>query len=307
MRIGIFVGSMDIPPSLLAQVQWAEDAERHGFDSFWVPQVFGADVMTVIALAGQRTSRIELGTAIVPTFPRHPVVLAQQALTAQAATGGRFTLGIGVSHKSTIEDWLGLSYDRPARHMREYLFVLRPLLNEEGVDFDGQVFRINGELQVPDAMPCPVLVGALGPVMLGIAGELADGAVTWMAGPRTFERHIVPRIRSAAAAAGRPEPRVCVGVPIAVTDNAGAARERAARLLQSYTLLPPYRRMLDLEGVQGPADVAVVGDEVEVERQLRSLAGTGATDLLATIFSVDASPSSAGRTRALLRSLVGRV
>ena len=307
MRIGIMVGSMDIPPSLMGQVQWAEDAEQQGFDSFWLPQVFGADVLTVIALAGQRTNRIELGVAVVPTFPRHPVVLAQQALTAQTATGGRFTLGIGVSHQSTIEDWLGLSYDKPARHIREYLSVLRPLLNEEGVDFHGREFRVNGALQVPDAMPCPVLVAALGPVMLGIAGELADGTITWMAGVKTVETHIVPRIRAAAAEAGRPEPRVCVGVPVAVTDNADAARERAARLFHSYGLLPSYRRMLDMEGVQGPADVAVVGNEADVERQLRSFADAGATDILATVFSVDASPTSVERTNSLLQSLVGRI
>lgn len=307
MRIGIMVGSMDIPPSLMGQVQWAEDAEQQGFDSFWLPQVFGADVLTVIALAGQRTNRIELGVAVVPTFPRHPVVLAQQALTAQTATGGRFTLGIGVSHQSTIEDWLGLSYDRPARHMREYLSVLRPLLNEEGVDFHGREFRVNGALQVPDAMPCPVLVAALGPVMLGIAGELADGTITWMTGVKTVETHIVPRIRAAAAGAGRPEPRVCVGVPVAVTDNADAARERAARLLHSYGLLPSYRRMLDMEGVQGPADVAVVGNEADVGRQLRSFADAGATDILATVFPVDASPTSVERTNSLLQSLVGRI
>lgn len=307
MRIGIMVGSMDIPPSLMGQVQWAEDAEQQGFDSFWLPQVFGADVLTVIALAGQRTDRIELGVAVVPTFPRHPVVLAQQALTAQTATGGRFTLGIGVSHQSTIEDWLGLSYDRPARHMREYLSVLRPLLNEEGVDFHGREFRVNGALQVPDAMPCPVLVAALGPVMLGIAGELADGTITWMAGVKTVETHIVPRIKAAAAGAGRPEPRVCVGVPVAVTDNPDAARERAARLLHSYGLLPSYRRMLDMEGVQGPADVAVVGNEADVEQQLRNFADAGATDILATVFSVDASPTSVERTNSLLQSLVGRI
>ena len=307
MRIGIMVGSMDIPPSLMGQVQWAEDAEQQGFDSFWLPQVFGADVLTVIALAGQRTNRIELGVAVVPTFPRHPVVLAQQALTAQTATGGRFTLGIGVSHQSTIEDWLGLSYDKPARHIREYLSVLRPLLNEEGVDFHGREFRVNGALQVPDAMPCPVLVAALGPVMLGIAGELADGTITWMAGVKTVESHIVPRIRAAAAGAGRPEPRVCVGVPVAVTDNAEGARERAARLLHSYGLLPSYRRMLDMEGVQGPADVAVVGNEADVEQQLRSFADAGATDILATVFSVDASPTSVERTNSLLQSLVGRI
>ena len=305
MRIGIFMGSMDIPPTLEGQIQRVFDAEEQGFDSFWFPQVFGADVLTVIALAGQKTQRIELGTAVVPTFPRHPVVLAQQALTAQAATGGRLTLGIGLSHKSTIEDWLGLSYARPTRHMREYLRVLRPLLNEEGVDFNGNEYRVHGALQVPGASPCPVLVAALGSQMLAIAGELADGTVTWMAGRKTIETHIVPRINAAAAEAGRPRPRVCVGVPIAVANDEGAARRRASRLFQGYNQLPSYRSMLDIEGADGPGDVAIVGNEANVERELRALADAGATDLLAMIFPVEDATRSAARTGLLLKSLIG--
>jgi F420-dependent oxidoreductase-like protein len=305
MRIGLFLGLRDILPRLSDHVEMVVEAEADGFDSFWLPQVFGADVLTVIAIAGERTKRIELGTAVVPTFPRHPVVLAQQALTAQAATGGRLTLGVGVSHKSTIEDWLGLSYDRPASHMKEYLSVLRPLLNEEGVNFVGNEFRVNAALQVPDAMTCPVLVSALGPRMLAIAGELGDGAIVWMTGPKTIETHVVPHLNNAADAAGRPRPRVCVGVAIAVTDNPDGARERAGRLFRSYDVLPSYRRMLEIEGAEGPPDMAIVGNEAAVEQQLRSLANSGATDLLAAIFPVDEGPASIDRTRALLLSLIG--
>ena len=305
MGIGIFLGMRDILPRFSDHLQLVEQAEADGFDSFWFPQVFGADVLTVIALAGQRTTRIELGTAVVPTFPRHPVVLAQQALTAQAATGGRLTLGVGVSDKATIEGWLGLSYDRPASHMKEYLSVLRPLLNEEGVDFAGEEFKVNTALQVPDAIPCPVLVSALGPRMLAIAGELGDGVIVWMTGPKTIETHVVPRINAAAESAGRPRPRVCVGVAVAVTDNPAGARDRAARLFRSYDILPSYRRMLEIEGAQAPADLAIVGNEAAVERQLRLLADAGATDLLATIFPVDEAPVSIDRTQALLKSLIG--
>ena len=307
MRVGLFLGPLDTFRSITDQLSAVEEAERDGFDSFWVPQQFGIDVLTLIAIAGQRTSRIELGCAVVPTFPRHPVVLAQQALTAQVATGGRFTLGVGVSHKSTIEDWLGLSYQKPARHMMEYLSVLRPLLNEEGVDFVGEEFKVSGALQIPDSIPCPVVVAALGPRMLAIAGELGDGTVTWMTGPKTLENHVVPRLNEAAAAAGRPMPRVCVGIPIAVTDNPARARERAARLFQGYGSLPSYRRMLDREGVESPGDIAVVGDEAAVEDQLRRLAVSGATDLLATVFPVDEAATSVPRTRSFLKDLVGRI
>ena len=172
MRIGLFVGALELMRDVAERLNRISAAEQDGFDSYWLPQHFGADMLTVIAMAGMQTDRIELGTAVVPTYPRHPVALAQQALTAQVAAGGRLTLGIGVSHRSTIEEWLGLSYDHPARHIEEYLSVLRPLLHESGVDFQGREFRVAGELQIPDAdmVSCPVLMAALGPRMLEIAG-----------------------------------------------------------------------------------------------------------------------------------------
>ena len=309
MRIGLFVGALEMMRDVAERLHRISDAEQDGFDSYWLPQHFGADMLTVIAMAGMQTNRIELGTAVVPTYPRHPVALAQQALTAQVATGGRFTLGIGVSHRSTIEGWLGLSYARPARHMEEYLSVLRPLLQESSVDFSGREFRVAGELQIPDAdmVSCPVVMAALGPRMLEIAGRLADGAVTWMTGPNTLRDHVIPRVNEAASAAGNPSPRFCVGMPIAVTDHAERARARADRLFQHYAALPSYRSMLEREGVDSPGGIAIVGNESEVEDQLRHLADIGATDLLATIFPVDGSQTSATRTRAFLQGLVGRI
>ena len=309
MRIGLFVGALDFMRDVAERLQRISEAEEDGFDSYWLPQHFGADMLTVIAMAGMQTHRIELGTAVVPTFPRHPVALAQQALTAQVSVGGRLTLGIGVSHRSTIEDWLGLSYSHPARHMEEYLSVLRPLLNESGVDFHGREFQVAGELQIPDAdmVSCPVVLAALGPRMLEIAGRLADGTVTWMTGPNTLRDHVVPRLNDAAEAAGNPAPRVCVGMPIAVTDHPDRARARADRIFQHYAALPSYRAMLEREGVESPGGIAIVGYEAAVEDQIRQLAEIGATDLLATIFPVDGSKTSATRTRAFLQGLVGKI
>ena len=309
MRIGLFVGALELMRDVAERLRRISDAERDGFDSYWLPQHFGADMLTIIAMAGMQTSRIELGTAVVPTFPRHPVALAQQALTAQVSVGGRLTLGIGVSHRSTIEDWLGLSYAHPARHMEEYLSVLRPLLHESGVDFHGKEFRVAGELQIPDAdmVTCPVVMAALGPRMLEIAGRMADGTVTWMTGPNTLREHVVPRISDAAESAGNPPPRICVGFPVAVTDHPERARARADRLFQHYAALPSYRAVLEREGVESPGEIAIVGDEAAVEDQLVRLADLGATDLLATIFPVDGSQTSASRTRTFLRGLVGRI
>ena len=309
MRIGLFVGALELMRNVAERLQRISDAEADGFDSYWLPQHFGADMLTVIAMAGMQTNRIELGTAVVPTYPRHPVALAQQALTAQVSVGGRLTLGIGVSHRSTIEDWLGLSYSHPVRHIEEYLSVLRPLLHESGVDFHGREFTVAGELQIPDAdmVSCPVLLAALGPRMLEVAGRLADGTVTWMTGPNTIGGHVVPLLNEAAAAAGNPAPRVCVGIPVAVTDHAARARARADRLFQHYSILPSYRAMLEREGAESPGDIAIVGNEAAVEDQLRHLAEVGATDLLATIFPVDGSQTSVTRTRAFLQDLVGRI
>ena len=312
MRIGLNYGGV---ATIEARIQSVDEhvqrvvaAEEDGFDSIWIAQIFGADALTVIALAGPRTKRIEMGTGVVPTYPRHPFVLAQQALTVQAAAGGRLTLGIGLSHQPVIEGMWGLSYDKPARHMREYLSVLRPLVEEGTVAFSGDVFRVQGALQVPGAQPFPILIAGLAPMMLRIAGELADGTVTWMTGPKTIETHIVPRISAAAEAAGRPAPRIGVALPVAVTDDATAARKQAAQEFQMYGFLPNYRRMLDIEGAQGPEDVAVIGTEAEVESQIRAIAAAGTTDFIAALFPTDGDPDvSMTRTRALLKNLVGKV
>lgn len=305
MRIGLMLGGdAGVEPTL----QDIEAAERDGFDSVWFGQVFASDVMTLIAIAGQRTSRIQLGTAVVPTYARHPFVMAQQALTTQAATGGRFTLGIGLSHAPVIEGMWGLSYDKPARHMREYLGVLRPLLDEGRVSFSGEVFRTTGGIKFAGQQRCPVMIAALAPQMLRIAGEQTDGTITWMTGVRTIETHVVPKLHAAADSAGRPRPRVAVGLPVAVTDDVEEARRRASQYFVIYGQLPNYRRVLDLEQAAGPSDVAIVGDEASVERQIRDLASAGATDFFAPIFPAgDDARASVARTRALIQSLVGKI
>ena len=264
--------------------------------------------MTIIALAGPRTSRIELGAGVIPTYGRHPYVMAQQALTVRGATGNRFTLGVGLSHQVVIESMWGLSSEHPARHMQEYLSVLLPLVREGRVAFKGELFRVTAGVQVPGATPPPVLVAALAPRMLRIAGEMADGTVTWMAGLKTVETHVVPTISAAAKAAGRPAPRIGVGLPICVHDDVAAAREAANNVFRMYGALPNYRRMLDKEGATGPGDVAIVGDEASVETQLRALASVGVTDLVAPIYGTgEDRDASVARTRALLKSLVGKV
>lgn len=306
MRIGIH--SFSGGASLEEQLRVATDAEDQGFDSCWFGHIFGHDALTLATLAGQRTERIEIGTAVAQSYARHPFVLAQQALTIQAAAGGRFTLGVGPSHKVLIQDMWGMPYEQVATHFREYLSVLRSLVDQGQVSFSGEKFRVVGGLQIPDRKPCPIVVAALGPMMLQIAGELADGTVTWMTGPKTVKDHIVPRINAAAEAAGRPKPRVCVGLPVAVTDDVPAAREAAAKAFEMYGQLPNYRRVLDREGAAGPEDVAVVGNEAEVEAQVRAMAEAGATDFMTWTFPVgEDARASLDRTWSLMKSLVGKV
>ena len=226
MRIGPFIGTMGAAGTLQGQVQQVTDAESDGFDSFWTPQIFGVDALTMLALAGQKTQTIEVGTAVVPTYPRHPTALAQQALTTQAATGGRLLLGIGLSHKPIVEGRWGMSFRSPAQHMEEYLTILQSLMETGSVEFRGEHFTVSGTIQRMAELPPTVCIAALGPRMLHLAGSRAGGTITWMVGPRTLDSHITPRISAAADEAGRPSPRVCVGLPVCVSDDTGRRRLR---------------------------------------------------------------------------------
>jgi F420-dependent oxidoreductase-like protein len=300
MRIGIFGGDVASGPidTLVDAVRASAD---DGFATFWLPQIFGVEALAALAVAGREVPGIELATGVVPTFPRHPVTLAQEALTTQAASDNRLLLGIGLSHQPVVEGMFGHSFDKPLRHMREYLAVLVPLTRGEPVSFEGEVFRVNAGLQVKGAAPMPILLAALGPKMLELAGEVVDGTVTWMTGPQTIESHVVPIITAAASRAGRPAPRVAVGLPICVTNDADAVRERAAKTFMVYGTLPSYRAMLDREGAEGPADVAIVGDEDAVGAALDRLDKVGTTDFVASIIG---NSEDRNRTRAFLKTRV---
>jgi F420-dependent oxidoreductase-like protein len=304
MRIGIGLaapfaadGTVD---ALIAQVA---KAEADGFAAVWMANIFSNDAVMTLALAGRVTKTIELGTFVVPTYPRHPVALAQQALTAAAAAGGRFTLGIGLSHRVVIENVLGLDYSKPIRHMREYLSVLMPLLSDGQVAFQGEEYRVAARMNVPGATKPPVLVAALGPQMLRLAGRMADGTGTWMGGPKYLEQTAIPIITAAAREAGRPAPRVAAGFPIAVTTKVDSARESASKAFANYGRLPSYRAVLDIEGAPDAAGVAIVGDETSVERQLGHLAAIGVTDFNASPFAVEGDPDALTRTYQFLSAL----
>lgn len=302
MKIGTMLGADGTGMSLDDVIATAKAAEAAGLDSIWMANIFSYDAISTLALIGRETSRIHLGTAVTPTYPRHPTAIAQQALTTSAASGGRFTLGIGLSHQLVIENMLGMSYDKPARHMREYLNVLMPLARGEAVTFHGDQYKVSGvALDVPGGAPMPVVVAALGPVMLKLAGELADGTNTWMVGPNTMENHIIANLTKAASAAGRPAPRVVGGFPMALTTNVEAAKEKINEELVIYGQLPSYRAMLDKEGAAGPADIALVGDENALRGEIARLESIGVTDFNAAI--VDVEEGARARTLEFLASL----
>jgi 5,10-methylenetetrahydromethanopterin reductase len=301
MRIGTFVDEPAGAEALGRLRDTLRLAADDGFASAWLPNIFGLDALTALAVAGSQVPGIQLGTAVVPTYPRHPAALAQQALTVATALDGRLTLGIGLSHKIVIEDMYGYSFDRPARSMSEYLSVLLPLLDGQPASFQGETVRAAIGLTTPRPGRVPVLLAALAPQMLRLAGQRTDGTVLWMTGPATVRDYVVPAITQAAAQAGRPSPRVVCMLPVCVTDDPDAARGRANRLFEIYGQLPSYRAMLDREGAANPGDVALTGDEQSVAAQIEALREAGVTDFVAAEYS---RGDEQLRTRALLKSVI---
>lgn len=304
MRIGL-TGGGATADRIVGQ---ASRAEADGFTSMWYPSAAGGgDPLPVMTLAGRATAAIELGTAVLQTYPCHPVLAASRANAVAFAIGtpGRLTLGVGPSHQGPVESRLGLSYDTPGQHTDEYVQVLAGLLRGEPVSFAGRQFRIDaGPLPLPAGTEIPVLVGALGSRLLRVAGAYTAGTILWMANATAIEAHVAPKIRKAAADAGRPAPRIVAGLPVAVHDDVAEARSAAARLYHAYGELPNYQRILSRGGIAGPAEAVIVGDEDRVAAQVRALFQAGATDVWAAPFPVgDDAAASRARTRALLASL----
>ena len=240
----------------------ATKIEEAGLDSLWMAHIRSLDAISALTVAGAKTSTIELGTAVTPIQPRHPMALAQQAMTAAQVCGGRFTLGIGLSHKVVIEGMLGLSYDQPARYMQDYLAAFLPLLKGKVTNYAGEHFKIkNLQIDVSGTDRLPVVLAALGPAMLKIAGTHTTGTSTWMVGPKTLETHVVKILQDAARSASQPSARVIAGFPVVVTNNVETAKRKLGEELAIYGELPSYRAMLDKEGIENPVDIALIGDE----------------------------------------------
>ncbi len=305
MRIGLMVGSdkeRSRADRLAGLLDDGKAAERDGFASFWMPQVPGyLDAMTAVALLGQVTDRIEIGTAVVPIQTRHPLIMAQQALTTQVACAGRFTLGLGPSHHWIIKDQLGLPYDKPALLVRDYLDVLDAAFAGPGpADVDNENFHVHSPVDVTDLYEMPVLVAALGPAMLRLAGERTGGTILWMADERAIGDYVVPRIRKAAEAAGR-ETRVVAGVPVALCsgNEVDSARTYASEVLGHADFSPNYVRLLEHGDAEDVGDTMAAGDEASILARLRQYRDAGVTDLAVRVVPLgdDAASRSESRRR----------
>jgi F420-dependent oxidoreductase-like protein len=313
MRIGVMVGPergryAQKVERMREAARWADDA---GFATVWVPQIPDEfDALTAATLVGAATSRIEIGTAVVPVQPRHPIALAQQALSVQAVCGGRLSLGLGVSHHWIIDEMLGLPYEKPAATMRNYLDVLEPALSGPGpVDVENEQFRVHNPLDITDVGPTPVLLAALGPLMLRLAGERTDGTILWMADERAIATHVAPQITKAADSAGRKPPRIVAGVPVCLCrdDEVDVAVARTNRVLAEAETSPNYQRLLDQGDAQQVGDLLAAGSEAAIEKRLQAFVDAGTTDISIRVVSIgdtrEERVASQDRTRAFLASL----
>jgi F420-dependent oxidoreductase-like protein len=297
---------------LRTDARWADEV---GIDTIWIPQIPDEfDALTAAALVGVETSRVEIGTAVVPIQPRHPIAMAQQVLSTQAACKGRLSLGLGVSHHWVIDEMLGLPYERPVPTMRAYLDVLEPAFAGPGVvRVENDLFRVNNPLDVTDITPTPILLAALGPKMLELCGARTDGTILWMADEKAIESHVVPRLTAAASAAGRPAPRVVAGIPICLCadDEVDVAVARANRLLSEAEVSPNYQRLLDQGDAKQVGDLLAAGSESSIEKRIRSFADAGVTDISFRVVPIgdgrDELLASMRRTREYLAALAGSV
>jgi F420-dependent oxidoreductase-like protein len=313
MRIGVMIGPergryATKVDRMRADARWAEES---GLATVWIPQIPDEfDALTAATLVGAETSRIEIGTAVIPVQPRHPIALAQAALSVQAVCQGRLSLGLGVSHHWVIDEMLGLPYEHPAPTMKAHLDVLdRALAGPGAVDVENDLFRVHNPLDITDVTPTPVLIAALGPVMLRLAGERTDGTILWLADERAIGGHIAPRITAAAEAAGRPAPRIVAGIPVCLCrdDEVDAAVERTNRILSEAEVSPNYQRLLDQGDARNVGDILAAGSETAIEKRLAAFADAGVTDVSVRVVPLgsgrDELLASMRRTRELLATL----
>lgn len=307
MTVGLALNAADAANQIDATVQLATEAAQAGLRSAWFGQTFGADSPQLAAIVGREVPGLEVGTSAIPVFGRHPLPVASQALTAQAATHGRYHLGLALGSKFLTEGGFGLPFERPVARLREFLTALRPLLETGTADFRGEL--LTAATPIPARVTgaeggVPLLVAAMGPQALRVSGELADGILPFLAGPRALAEHIVPAVTKAAQAAGRPAPRIVAIVPGVVTDDVDAVHAKVTEQLAFYEQIPSYARVIELSGGRRAVDVAVIGDEAAITAEVRRYRDAGATEVVFSGTEI-AGAADRRRTWAVLGELAG--
>ncbi|MBZ6105336.1 LLM class F420-dependent oxidoreductase [Streptomyces olivaceus] len=305
MTVGVTLNASDARNQVDASVELAREAAAAGLRSAWFGQTFGADSPQLAAIVGREVPGIHVGTSAIPVFGRHPLIVSSQAQTAQAATHGRYHLGLALGTRLLTEGGFGLTFERPVARLREFLTALRQLTRDGSADFRGEL--LTAATPVPARVPgaesgVPLLVAAMGPKALRASGELADGILPYLAGPRALETFIVPALTAAAEAAGRPAPRVVALVHGVVTDDVDAVRRKVTEQLAFYEQIPSYARVVELSGGRRASDVAVIGDEATVAAEVRRYRDAGATEVVFSGTQI-AGEADRRRTWALLGDL----
>jgi F420-dependent oxidoreductase-like protein len=283
IKLGARANAANVVDDVVSQ---ARRAHEIGVRQVWLAQQFDYEAITLAALVGAAVPGLGVGTSVVPINPRHPLMMASLAQTAQAASHGNFSLGLGLGAHSPERQAFGTSWPNTIQRLREHLTVLRSIFDEGTVDFHGDEFTASPgwPVAVPGGAPVPVYVAAMGPKALRVTGELADGTLPYLAGPRTIAEFIEPTIAKAAADAGRPKPRIIAAVPVLVTGDSqndiDAGRNFAAEQLSFYETIPSYQRVIAREGVDNVAELAAVGSSDVVARQLQTYLDAGATDVV---------------------------
>ncbi len=298
MPTGVLIAPDRAAVSLVDDVlDKARAAHDAGVSQLWLGQQLDYDAISLAAVIGTAIPTVAVGTSVVPINPRHPLTVAAGAQTAQAATHGKFSLGLGLGVSYLEESVFGITTSNTVQRLREFLTVLRAIQEDRTVNFHGSQLTAVDPSMLPVALagatPFPLYVAAMGPRALRVTGELADGTLPANAGPRTIEGFIAPTIAQAAADAGRPPPRINAIVGVAVTGDVDAARAAAATRLAVYDSIPSYQKVFAREGVSSAIDLAVIGPAEMVSRRVKSYLDAGATDL--TLLPLQTEPDQLRR------------
>ncbi|OBI16672.1 LLM class F420-dependent oxidoreductase [Mycobacterium sp. E2327] len=292
MATGIIISPNSNAANLVDDViEQARRAHELGVGQVWLAQRVNYDAISLAGLIGAAVPGLGVGTSVVPINPRHPLIVASLAQTAQAAAHGNFSLGLGLGARQIERQTFGVDWSNSIERLRDHLTILRSVFDNGSVDFRGEELGASPAwpVQVAGGTPVPLYVAAMGPKALRVTGELADGTLPYLAGPRTIGEFIAPAITRAAAEAGRPAPRVIAAVPVVLSDDADAARTYAAEQLGFYQTIPSYQKVIAREGVDSVTELAAIGSEDAVVKQLRRYLDAGATDLV--LSSLDDSES----------------